>query len=319
MKSRFLISFKITGLLTGMLTWGWRGMIIGFLLGYLLDKKLNSYLDKAPKAPYGKRYRSKDESLFFQITFQMLGYLAKADGQVSQQEIHATEYIMSSMALSADERLAAIEAFNTGKNQPELPYSLISRFKKRFKQRTGKKMEWLHYQFQLLYAEGRADTQLVETLGMAAFHAGINPEQFQTIRQQYRKAWQDNSRQYTSGRDEHKHEHRNEQQRWHQDKTSNQQRERQEWGSHSGYRQHHRSNAYTSFGQELNAAYQLLGVTPDCDPASMKKAYRQKISKVHPDKLAGKNASPSEQARAKELSQQLQAAYQLIKKSRKTF
>ncbi|WP_417596727.1 co-chaperone DjlA [Oceanospirillum sp.] len=304
MKYRFPLSLKITGLLTGMLTWGWKGMIIGFLLGYLLDRKLTKYFNENKQPPYGKRYRSKDEQLFFQITFQMLGYLAKANGKVSQQEISVTEYIMSSMALSGDERLAAIAAFNIGKNQQSPPNHLFKLFKKRFRHRTGKKAEWLHYQFQLLYAEGRAEIQRVETLGMSAFYAGISPEQFQTLRQQYRMAWQESQRQsynssftgsrsYKAGADksrensEHKYQYR------HQAFSNDQ-----------------------SPGAELAAAYQLLGISPDADSASLKKAFRQKISKVHPDKLAGRNASPEEQTQAKELSQQLQSAYQRIKESR---
>ncbi|OOV88481.1 co-chaperone DjlA [Oceanospirillum linum] len=305
MKYRFPFSLKITGLLTGMLTWGWKGMIIGFLLGYLLDRKLTKYFSKNTQPPYGKRYRSKDEQLFFQITFQMLGYLAKANGKVSQQEISITEHIMSSMALSGDERLAAITAFNIGKNQQSPPNHLLKLFRKRFKHRTGKKAEWLHYQFQLLYAEGRAEVRLVETLGMSAFYAGISPEQFQTLRQQYRMAWQESQRRpyntsftgsntYQAGADKSR-EHR----------------------EHKYQYRHQAFNNDVSPGAELAAAYHLLGISPDADSASLKKAFRQKISKVHPDKLAGRNASPEEQTQAKELSQQLQSAYQRIKESRK--
>lgn len=296
MNSRWFISFKMTGFLTGLLTWGWRGMLIGFVLGYLIDKRLNRYLETA-QAPYGKRHRSRDEKLFFQLTFQMLGFLAKADGLVSQQEIHATERIMSSMALTSDERLEAIAAFNTGKSQQQPPTHLIKQFKKRFKNRTGKKMEWLHYQFQLLYAEGKAETRIIETLGMIAFHAGFQPEQFQSIRQQYRKAWQDHS------------QHNRSNQAGAGDESAYQ--------SYSRYRRH--ANTVQNLGYELNEAYQLLGVSPDCDLATLKRAFRQKISKVHPDKLTGQNVTPQEQARAKELSQQLQAAYQLIKKSRQAY
>lgn len=317
MNSRWFISFKMTGFLTGLLSWGWRGMLIGFILGYLLDKHLSRYRKTSQQAPYGKRHRSRDEQLFFQFTFQMLGFLAKADGLVSQQEIHATEHIMSSMALTSDERLAAIEAFNSGKSQPEPPNHLIKQFKRRFKNRTGKKMEWLHYQFQLLYAEGKANTSLVETLGMTAFYAGIKPEQFQTIRQQYRKAWQDqfgkrgqgfSSGQQKQGRGGQSYQNRSEQ-------TGS--GDESAYQSYSRYRRY--SNACQSFGHELNEAYQLLGVSPDSDLATLKRAFRQKISKVHPDKLAGQNASPQEHAKAKELSQQLQAAYQLIKKSRQAY
>ncbi len=305
MRYQFPLSLKITGLLTGMLTWGWKGMIIGFLLGYLLDRKLTKYFNGNKQPPYGKRYRNKDEQLFFQITFQMLGYLAKANGKVSQQEISITEHIMSSMALSGDERLAAITAFNRGKNQKSPPDHLFKLFKKRFRHRTGKKAEWLHYQFQLLYAEGKADIQRVETLGMSAFYAGISPEQFQTLRQQYRMAWQESQRQSYNTSFTGSHTYKADAKKSHKNSERRYQ-----------YRHQTFSNSLSP-SAELAAAYQLIGVSPDADLASLKKAFRQKISKVHPDKLAGRNASPEEQIQAKELSQQLQSAYQRIKESRK--
>ena len=287
------ISLKMTGLLTGLLTWGWKGMLVGFLLGYLLDKKLRQWSADGARHPF-RRDRAHDP-LFFQLTFRMLGYLAKADGHVSQQEIRIAEQVMASMALGSDERLRAIEAFNSGKQMPEPPQELLKSFRRRFKQRTGKKAEWLHYQFQMLYAQGQPDIERVEQLGMSAFYAGITPEQFQNLRQQYRKAWQEQARYF------------------HQGHSNSRQRSEQYSENHSYYRPHAPNNP----GSELQAAYRLLGVTPDADLAAVKKAFRQKISKVHPDKLSGRTLSPQEAARSKEAAQQLQAAYQLIKANRR--
>lgn len=295
MPKRLLFSLKFTGLLTGLIAGGWRGALIGFTLGYLLDRSLKRYLNPTHNPPFGKRYRSKDEQLFFQLTYQVLGFLAKADGQVSAQEICTVERIMSSMALTPEERYQAIEAFNTGKALPEPPQHLIKAFKRRFKQRTGKKLEWLHYQFQLLYAEGRAHTDLIEQLGMIAFYIGMQPEQFQITRQHYRKAWHDQYKSYQSGQDEQRGQGEQEQHNYRQRYTY----------SHSNG---------PSLTRELQAAYQLIGVPPGCDLNVLKKAYRQKISRVHPDKLAGQNASDADYALAKERTQQLQAAYQLIRK-----
>lgn len=287
------ISLKMTGLLTGLLTLGWKGMLVGFLLGYLLDKKLRQWSAAGTRHPF--RQDRTNDPLFFQLTFRMLGYLAKADGHVSQQEIQIAEQVMASMALGSDERLRAIEAFNSGKQMAEPPLELLKSFRRRFKQRTGKKAQWLHYQFQMLYAQGQPDIERVEQLGMSAFYAGITPEQFQSLRQQYRKAWQEQARQF------------------HQGNGSSRQRSDQDSENHSYYRPHTPNNP----GSELQAAYRLLGVTPDADLAAVKKAFRQKISKVHPDKLSGRTLSPQEATRSKETAQQLQAAYQQIKASRR--
>lgn len=67
----------------------------------------------------------------------------------------------------------------------------------------------------------------------------------------------------------------------------------------------------------LAAAYELLGVRPEDDMAVIKEAYRRLISEYHPDKLAGKGVSDSVVKMATEKSQLVQAAYDLICKSRK--
>ena len=66
----------------------------------------------------------------------------------------------------------------------------------------------------------------------------------------------------------------------------------------------------------LNDAYIALGVTPDSQPAEIKRAYRRLISKNHPDKLAARGLPESMRAVAEERSRELNAAYDLIKSSR---
>lgn len=66
----------------------------------------------------------------------------------------------------------------------------------------------------------------------------------------------------------------------------------------------------------LADAYAALGVSPDADPADIKRAYRKLISQNHPDKLASRGLPESMRAVAEEKSRELNAAYDLIKESR---
>lgn len=67
---------------------------------------------------------------------------------------------------------------------------------------------------------------------------------------------------------------------------------------------------------ELALAYDALGVTADTSDADIKKAYRKLMSQYHPDKLMGQGLPEDMIKAATERSQEIQAAYDLIKKSR---
>ncbi len=66
----------------------------------------------------------------------------------------------------------------------------------------------------------------------------------------------------------------------------------------------------------LDEAYKILGVSPDDDMQSIKKAYRKLIRRYHPDiiKAQGKDESYLQEATQK--TQQINEAYELIKRSR---
>lgn len=66
----------------------------------------------------------------------------------------------------------------------------------------------------------------------------------------------------------------------------------------------------------LDDAYDLLGVDASVGDAELKRAYRRLMSQHHPDKLVAKGL-PEEMIRdANEKTQQIKAAYELIRKSR---
>ena len=67
----------------------------------------------------------------------------------------------------------------------------------------------------------------------------------------------------------------------------------------------------------LKQAYGVLGVDQDCDAKTLKMAYRKLMSQHHPDKLVARGLPDEMMLIAKEKTQEIQAAYDAVKKSRK--
>jgi DnaJ like chaperone protein len=68
--------------------------------------------------------------------------------------------------------------------------------------------------------------------------------------------------------------------------------------------------------QRVADAYAVLGVTPDASDADLKSAYRKMIRENHPDKLASKGLPASMRAVAEARAREINAAYDLVKKTR---
>lgn len=71
-------------------------------------------------------------------------------------------------------------------------------------------------------------------------------------------------------------------------------------------------------GSELNTAYVALGVEKSATDAEVKKAYRKLMSENHPDKLMGQGVPDSLIKMATERAQEVQRAYDVIRKARKS-
>ncbi|MBV1787324.1 co-chaperone DjlA [Marinobacterium sp. D7] len=80
------------------------------------------------------------------------------------------------------------------------------------------------------------------------------------------------------------------------------------------YRAHQDPQQFS--GASLEQAYGVLGVESSASDAEVKKAWRRLMSQHHPDKLVAKGLPEEMIQLAKEQTQEIQAAYDLIRKSR---
>jgi len=66
---------------------------------------------------------------------------------------------------------------------------------------------------------------------------------------------------------------------------------------------------------DLNKAYGLLGISPGASADEINRAYKEKMSRSHPDKVT--HMSEELQQKAKELTLELNEAYDLVRKHKK--
>jgi DnaJ like chaperone protein len=75
-------------------------------------------------------------------------------------------------------------------------------------------------------------------------------------------------------------------------------------------------NHSPSRGNELEGAYTALGVASSVSDKELKQAYRRLMSENHPDKLMAKGVPEEMIKLATRRSQEIQAAYEVVKKTR---
>ena len=88
------------------------GLALGIMLGHQFDKGLISGHATLRRAGFGSE---KIQQLFFEMTFTLMGHIAKADGRVSEEDIRIARRLMHSMALSPEQVQQAILFFAAGK------------------------------------------------------------------------------------------------------------------------------------------------------------------------------------------------------------
>ncbi len=256
---------KIIGGVIGLLVLGPFGLILGIFVGHLFDNGLMQTLKFASPQNIARIKNS-----FFETTFLLSGYLAKADGRISQHEIDHTESIISQMGLDADQRKRAIGLFQQGSSQEFQLEPTVSSFMEICRGQRQLCQTLLFFLISLALADQKIEQVEHNVLQRIATLLKFSPAQLQ---QMLRMA--------------------------------------QAQGHFHG------SSGYGAQpGTSLEDAYEALGVASDVDEKALKRAYRKLMSENHPDKLIAKGVPEDMIKLATERSQEIQAAYEMIKKSR---
>lgn len=90
--------------------------LFGLILGVWLGGRFDQGLSRFRTIFYGTARHSEAQKAFFDITFSVMGHIAKADGRVSENDIRFARQVMSQLQLSAELEQRVIASFQIGKH-----------------------------------------------------------------------------------------------------------------------------------------------------------------------------------------------------------
>lgn len=272
-------SGKLFGAFFGYVLAGSVGALIGIIVGNFFDRRVYTYYTN----PYWAYLGEKEEDVkvtFLKSTFYILGYIAKSDGRVSEQEIKTARTLMDDLKLSADEKDLAKECFSTGK-QPDFNIAtVILKLRTVCNTRRNLLRLFIDIQYRAAHNSGLSEKR-IEALNQVLQLMGIAP-----LRDQYQYYRDFGHRQ-----------------------QSNQSSQHSTWNQNSGSQG---QGPYNPGNSSMVQAYNLLGLKEGAAKVDVKKAYRRLISINHPDKLIAQGASEARIKIANDKTQAITRAYEQI-------
>jgi DnaJ like chaperone protein len=261
---------KVVGGVLGMLTLGPIGAAVGLLLGHQFDEHSDDAGAK-PRLGSGENLAEIGER-FFRATFRVMGYLAKADGRVSEREISAARGVMSELHLNPMQVRAAIGYFTAGKQGNFDPTAELTGLRRACEGRPELLRVFLEIQVRAALGGNNLEGPVRALMTGVALRLGVTNLELAQIETVLR---------IRSG-------------------------------------SFHQSYTRTNGGgiEQLGQAYKVLETTATASKAEIVKAYRRQLSRHHPDKLKANGLPDSMIEHAKQRTQQIIEAYELIRERR---
>lgn len=279
---------KIAGLFFGfLLTRHVIGALAGLVIGHLFDNALKRVAIRQNVENWLDGEDSK-QSIFFYTTFSVMGHVAKASGRVTNEHIQTATTFMQQMRLSSEQMAEAKDAFREGKLAGFPLKSKLKFFKQHFGHRQDLSQFFLEIQIQTAYCDSLLEDDEYQVLLKIAKELGFSRRALD----QLIAMWEAEMRFQAF------------------------QKHKQEKNRKYDRRSEHRQQQAQEKSPSLLDAYALLGVSERDGSRDIKRAYKRLMSQNHPDKLVAKGLPPEMMEVAKQKTQDIQSAYELIKKAR---
>ncbi|MCY7296195.1 co-chaperone DjlA [Alteromonas sp. a30] len=307
---------KILGTLFGFMFGRIPGAIIGFIVGHMFDKGYSQDFNSV--GGFGRFFTSQEDAqkqaIFFHALFSVLGHIAKADGRVTEEEIQVASDLMDQMALTGDTRKEAQQAFREGKAADFPIKSILNQFSESCYGRKDILQVFLEILIQAAFADGTLDKDELRVLENVAKQLGFKQHHLRFLISSYeaelrfRRGWQ--RAQQASAKYQETQNQSSRSRSAHSGRTHHQGQQQ----SQSHWHRQQQSQANYTQQQSLADAYRILGVKQSDDTKTIKRAYRKLMSEHHPDKLVSKGLPKQALELAKQKTQDIQAAYESIRK-----
>jgi len=281
-----------------------------FLLGIFVLYKVSSSFSGALVGAFSgtsSHQKTDIQELFFRTVFTLLGYVAKRDGAVNQQEIKRTETYMEKMDLDAVHKREAIRLFKMGADPQFKIDKTINQFQWLAEKSPNLVQILLVYLINLARVDGLLVNKEIEAVQKIALGLGYTNITFQHLLKMV--SAQNKFEPKITGTQQS-----NQQKTTTTDKASfNQSTTKPQKSCEEQVKD------FETRSDQLTAAYEVFDASPTASDAEIKKAYRTLVNQYHPDKLAGLGLPPYMMQSATECFQKIQAAYDYIKDSRKNY
>jgi DnaJ like chaperone protein len=266
----------------GKLTGGLLGAIALGPLGAALGVMVGHQFDEHGDELVGGRARAEELAAlgerFFRATFRVMGCLAKADGRVSEREIAAARAVMGELRLDAAQVQAAIACFTAGKDPDFDLGAELAGLTRACRGRPDLLRVFLEIEVRAALAGNGLEGPVRPLLARIARALGISALELGHIEAVLRL------QQGAFGGE-----------------------------APGGARAR---GARPPSEATLDAAYRVLETTSAASDAEVVKAYRRQLNRHHPDKLKANGLPESMMAHAKQRTQQIIEAYELIRERR---
>jgi len=263
---------KVTGGLIGLVFGGPIGVALGMLLGHQFDQA-QSDPDEPGIAPADV---GEISARFFRATFRVMGYVAKADGRVSEQEIAAARGVMSDLRLDAAQVREAIGLFTEGKHGEFGLDDELAALRQACRGRPDILRIFIEIQVRAALAGNNLEGPVRSIMGRIAAATGVSALELAQIEAVLRI----------------------------------------QRGGFSGRRAGSAGAGAAASNATVEEAYRVLEIESGAADAEVVKAYRRQLSRHHPDKLKANGLPESMLAHAKQRTQQIIEAYELIRARR---
>ncbi|QJC28126.1 co-chaperone DjlA [Enterobacteriaceae endosymbiont of Plateumaris braccata] len=315
-----------------MLYWG---RLIGFLISVMFGNNFSSIIfgiligsivDKINEMYYENQYFENQElikKLYLKTIFEVMGYISKSKGFISNKDIKMTTDLMKDMNLNKRDILYAQNSFKNGKKDDYPLTHKLNNLYNIFITRSDLIENFLKIQIKIAFINDYLDKKTKKVLFIIFNELNISEIQIRhfinnlILNESAKKFFfKDFFKYYNNNNNNYYNNNYYDNQSNYYDNQSNY------YDNQSNYYDNYQDNNYYHNHQDdfnqlnIEKAYTILGVKKSDSLLKIKRAYRKLMSKYHPDKLVSKGYSAETLEKAKVKTQNIQAAYNLIKKQK---